>query len=547
MAVRPQHKPSRHNTLKQQPSLGGNRFVTLTMVAAILLGSILFLSNRNRRREGSPSNSIRRGESPLKGGGEVQRANIKEMGPQPTPRYIANMATTVGEYVVSVRQVIGTMSNQNLLSEVDIPLDQVILSLQVMALTERAEKALKGFGESITAVDSQGKSLTTQENKAPVPFPKGLGQLFRLSAPDKKADTLRTVSGEVVLKTKSGTSKKLPFQIKNVFLPLQRHCYGTAALGYLSDEQTKHFTKPQNSTEAASLTSPYAVLVKNPFPPYAPEPDPINQPTRLILSQSYPNEFTLHLPKEAKGESKEVVNCILSIKEAKNGVIEGTFSLTKQGGKEQMESPFRVWDGEPGLFLLPTFPHHQGKPLALRLHLFSHFYQDVPPISDFIPNAPFTLPTGQRGALVSGQTLVEDAPLPGGRLRLTITPQNPSGKAQGVTLLFGESGKWQLGNFPPGIYQVQLTFLEIRRRVSNNQTPEEYIRYRYGLKQLKIENQTQDGIEIRPGGVIHLKPFRIVEGGDPNGKPALEIPPALVLSPRTMRPFRADSSITPSR
>ncbi|MCX6381386.1 MAG: hypothetical protein NT023_18240 [Armatimonadetes bacterium] len=558
MPVREQPNLKRRSLLVKPLRFKGGRFATLVFVAIFVLGTTLFLSNRSRRHRSAASLS-QVGPSPearerLKGGGggpgEPLRANIKEMGPQPTPRYVANMATTTGEYVVSVRQVIGTSAGQNLLSDSNALLEQVILSIQVMALSDRAERSLTKIGAQLTAEDDQGKHLDTAQTKAPVRFHRGLGQLFELTAPTPNAKRLLSVSGEIVLRTEKGESSTLPFHLKNVFLPLMRHYYGTAALGYLLEEEAKQFVQPQNTSDFPYINSPEAVLFKKPFPPYSPEPAPVQLPTRVILSRTFPNELILHLPPEKGVGSKQFLNCTLRVQAENEGAIDGTITLSLPGSSEVKESRFRVWTGEAGLLLLPDFAPRSGKRLGLRLHLLSHPNQESNRPADYIPSAPFALKPGQRGALVSGQIMVGKAPVPGGRMRLEITPRDLTIKRQNVVLFFGESGEWQLGNFAPGVYRFHLDFLDVRHlRTSDMTLPEEYLRYRYGFHQIKIENQTQQDVEVRPGGVIRLKPFRLVEGGEAKGKTLLTVLPAKRSKPLGLSTFnlrKRSSNVTPA-
>lgn len=554
--------PSRQKTEKRLRLLNlqkfrGNRFAALTLVATLSLGAALFLSNRARKRH--PSLSAQAGPNAaarerLKGGGgggggEPVRASIKDMGPQPAPRYIANMATNAGSYVVSVRQVIGTLNGQNLLGGNDTLLEQVILSVQIMALNDEAEKALKGFGERLTAEDDTKQRLETVETKAPVRFKRGLGQIFRLAAPNPKAKRLLNVTGEIVLKTGSGRSETLPFQINNVFLPLTRHYFGAAALGYLSEEDVKRFAQPQEPSGFPFLNSPEAALHKQAFPPYAPEPSPLQLPSRVMLSTLFPNEMSLHLPADRGKSAPNALNVSLRIQPENEGAIDGFIKASFKGG-DAKESRFRAWDGEPALFVLPGFAPRQGKLLVLRLHLFTRLNAERGLTSDYVPPAPFPLKEGQRGALVSAQILAGRAPVPGGSLRVSIKPQDKSVKPERVTLFFDENGEWKLGNFAPGVYDFRLDFLDVRRnRIYSRMSPEDYLPYRYGFKQVKIENRVQTGVEVRPGGLVRLKPFRLMEGADRPGDAPIAAKPSQKAKPLGLSMFhlrRNNSNVTPA-
>ncbi len=525
--VAPNQPRIKNNLAPLKPeNFKGNRFAMYTLVVIFALGATLFLSNYSRKpRRNVPfkASSSPANRELLKGGmsGEAPRANIQDMGPQPVPRYLANMATKTGDYVVSVRQVIGNTGGQNLLAGNATPLAQVILSVQAVALTDEGEKALQGFSATLTAEDDTHARLNTVQTKAPVRFKRGLGQLFQLSAPNVNAKRLLSLNGEVTLKTDSGTDKRLAFQLKNVSLPYTSHYYGVASLGYLSDEEAKRFAQPQNPSDFPFINSPDIVFFKKPFPPYAPESNPIQLPSRVMLSPLFPNDFALYLPSDKAGGATKFLNCSLRIHSEKEGAIEGAMTVSLPGG-EAKASRFQVWDGEAGLFLLPGFAPSGGKPLALRLQLFVHAFQDRYVMSDYIPSASFTLAAGQRGALVSGQMLAGKAPIPGGLVHLEITPRDTSLKPQTVSLYFSESGEWKLGNFAPGIYDFRVDFIDVRRSTLYSKfSSREYLRYRYGFKRVRIENQIQRGVNVRQGGVISLKPFRLVEGGTPNKKSSL--------------------------
>jgi hypothetical protein len=80
-------------------------------------------------------------------------------------------------------------------------------------------------------------------------------------------------------------------------------------------------------------------------------------------------------------------------------------------------------------------------------------------------------------------------------------------------------------------------------------SPEDYLLFRYGFKRVKIENQLQKEVEVRPGGVVRLKPFRLVEGAHSPSDSSLAAKPARQSKPLGLSMFnfrRNNANVTPA-
>ncbi len=176
------------------------------LIACVITLLTLYLQKRERDRVRSPDLRLyammsRGGAVPgtgggggggMLGGGGDRLLNIKDMEPQPLPRFFATLSRPHREYVISVRQVIGNSNQQNLYNNpiynLRVPkLQQVFISLQALSTNKKALEKIVGFETAVRATEDTGTVRQGDSATKVVRFEQGITQIVHLSVEDTDA------------------------------------------------------------------------------------------------------------------------------------------------------------------------------------------------------------------------------------------------------------------------------------------------------------------------------------------------------------------------
>ncbi len=430
--------------------------------------------------------------------------------PQGTPRYFANLSTTAGEYVVSVRQVADfdqgmTLYENALLREMRPPLSRISLSIQVMAASREAIQPIRDFASQLAVTDNKGGKQESLEASRMAEFIQGKARLIVLPPPTKEATYYTKVEGTIILRQEDGTEKQIPFTITNVPLPSQNHLFGLAAanLVTLSAEQSRFDAEGKGIIQGEPA---YAFEEK--FPPFTPETGLLKQPNRLILVPDLVNRFPLALP-TPNGEISLL--CTLTHHPEPESRNPMTIRLEALGNPAKpLEWKFEAYENEPIIltFAMGHFLPNFNQTAGIRLLVFTRpTVETLPTISPLRAD-----PKTKSGSLVM-TAKVGDRPLRYGKAKIEIVYRNGDKTQSGDAIVnLDEDGIGRIHNLPPGNYEVVLKEL---LPFHNNLTPQPdglpAIMRRYHLNQPKLTAQIQKSLTLAPGGQMTLQPWRVVE------------------------------------
>src|SRR5579884_636266 len=479
------------------------------------------------------------------------------MLPQPEPRYVANLADRVGDYCVSVRQVVAGDDRLTLYQNVPPtaprrPLGGLVVSVQVMAARQEALGRIREFTRHLTATDDTGQRLTTQDVSPVVAFPRGLARLVHLSAPAPRARFLVSLEGDLrlvgsgarplhPLARLAGASgfrpdgerrapardhqageppvRVVPFHCAAVPLPGAHHLFGLAAARFLPPAMAAGLKAETDASQGVRvLTGRQIKALRRLFPPYTREPGPFALPTRLILVPDVANSFLLSAPALSNRTRTPVrLACRLTPHSGPDGEIRLQLTVPRAGGLIPLaRADLRAWDNAPLILILPARGGagqiSAQPPLALLLHL----YLDMPPTNSISLDAeslPFKASREERGGAITGAAQAGRQPLGLGTARVKISRtdgQAASSETPVVTqAALDQEGRWRLGNLSPGRYLVQL--LEVNPYISPATVPTSpwnYLRRRFGVTQHAWQHATQDNVIVRAGGEASLLPWQ---------------------------------------
>lgn len=438
--------------------------------------------------------------------------------PQRAPRYLANLAAQAGDYVVSVRQVMGSdnASGRNLYANrppdaIRGPLERMSLSLQVMSPKEEAVANVSDFAAHLVATDDKGRRLASVSNFSMVDFPRGKARVVEMETPAPDAQYLKTLEGEIILR-KYGSTKpeSRTFRIENVPLPVTNHVFGVVSAAYVdASHLTAAPSGPALSNTAISsrlLTGKDADLFRDSFPPARPEPNPLGLPSRVVLRPELENRLRLYTA-SSEGKTPDVWECSLKPRVGLDGEIPLTLELKQGQNTMPLRAEVSVWENEPALVLLSA-RDHKGRSLAVWLQL----YLDAPPDeedSSPLPQRPVPAGQGERGAAMHGQIAFEGVPLRYGRAALEVLHWDATANAWNKPVLakvmLDQDGAWNFANLSPGRYRVRIVSAQpYRSGMSPNGRDADFLRRRYGMTSPLWQNETQE-MTVRAGAFAELQ------------------------------------------
>jgi hypothetical protein len=408
--------------------------------------------------------------------------------------------------------VIGNSNQQSLYNNptynLRVPnLQQAFISLQALSTNKKAVEKLMGFETKVVAIEDTGAVRQADSATKVVRFEQGITQIVHLPMEETKARYFKSVEGNLLL-SENGTERRIPFRLTNIPLPVGQRVFGTASLAYI---QTPRDAISDGSFRTLSSASTQPLLKA--FPPYRPEPAPLQLPWRLLLTQGVENSFPLY----ATGSASPLFQCTIVPTIGADGEISGKITLKKQGASP-FRGEFRMWDQEPSLFVLPTsLGTKEGKRLVLKLNLFLAFdnsnadYEEVA-----IPLSPFPTDGRRRGATIEGTLMANDTPLPRAGLTVEMLPIDERGKSatrlRKIRLVTNNHGRWMLGNNAPGAYRIRvLNIMPRRPDMVPNSDFNEFMKRRFGLERFNVENATLERVELQPGRRVILPTWRFTQ------------------------------------
>lgn len=537
-----ERRPGRGESKANQPR--ANRIIQAASVVAwccVLLGlagAITLWNLRTQARRRRPANghaeisSMQAAMSTMRGDGKSLKGGFGFMlsgsnrAPTRLPRYIANLATEVDDYVVSVRQVLGSVSGQNLYNnyrpQFKRPrLDRPTLSIQIMAPEERSIARIRAFPLNVTAEDEKGRRLSTVDSMERITFPKGMARLVTFSDIDPTARYLKFVEGEfVTARPGAGADQTVRhrFRIENVPLPVKNHVFGVSALT-LVDQQRLPVSATRSPEEVHLLNGKAAAGIRRLFPPFAPETNRLGLPNRLLLQEGVLSRFFLDTVSASDRRSRfPALFCALKVQPKEAGEIEVEWSLGRAGKPEEtVRAVQRLWDDEPAVFVLPARRVLKQQPAGRWIAVLLHLYQEMPIQRPYFGPALTPFPTdGKVGGALVGRVKAGGEPLRNGRVQLMIERLDPDFQSsEGVTrshIPLDKEGTWRFGNMMPGRYRLTLEEAQPYYSAFTKPVPwEEYLRRRYGISEPVWSPSTQE-IVVTPGGFSDLKTWNAGQG-----------------------------------
>lgn len=440
--------------------------------------------------------------------------------PQPIPRYFANLATQVGPYVVSIRQVIleskrrfDLYTNQPE-GTVRPAGDPISLSLQVMCATPEPLQRVADFASRLVLTDNRGQRYVCDNAGQLQTFERGMARIVGSVRLSPDAHYLKSVEGQIRLEpdpaggADAQARHTLSFRIQNVPLPVENHLFGVASAVFLPPEHARAFTV---TGSLVALAPQHTRRLNRLFPPYVPEPGPLRLPNRLLLQSDVTNAFLVPLP-----EGEPPLQCTLRPVLGTDGEIQAECTLAMAGSSgKPVRASLRFWDDEPQVLLCSERALNPDARSARPIALWIHLYTDRP--AEWHPTtSPFPATGRERGGSLIGQVRLGQHPLSRGTVRLEIASLDAtSGTYQNATeleMMLDAEGRWCLANIAPGTYRVRaLRALPYRSAVVRTSDPDAYLRRRCGLKSPVLLQADQSGLRVHGGRQVTVKPFILAE------------------------------------
>jgi hypothetical protein len=456
--------------------------------------------------------------------------------PERTSRYLANLSTEVGDYVVSVRQVFGGRSVQSLyvnppLSAPSTPMGSSLLTLQIMSASPKAMRRVRDFAVNLHIADDAGRPLKATSVYLPVAFEHGLARRIDLSEPSPNARYLQYLEGEILLSEPEEADRssqeeadsreasarnlhRLKFRIDTIPLPVMTHVFGVGGANYVEPSQTQGLGAFDG---LQVLTGARASALRHLFPPYVPDSGPLQQPMRLLMQPDLPNSFRVYLPlpEMATTDNYASLQCSLTPRIKQDGEIALEGTILAPDSTVPVRVAFSVWDNEPVALVLPR---RAGAKEAPRTVLWLCLYLEMPPRDPVGTSAtarPFPAHRGEIGGAIAGQALAGEKPLRFGRAVIDVSRLDGEDAAPSETvtveITLDEEGRWRFANLSPGRYRVQLKdFYPARSDITPRSPEADYLHRRYGLANPVWQDTRQDNLVVRAGSQVSLQPWRLV-------------------------------------
>lgn len=444
------------------------------------------------------------------------------------PRYIANLSTQVGDYLVSVRQISEPRGTRLLIGSPPYPPTgppwlQAYLNLQVLGTRPDALERLRGFATHLTAIDNTGHRLDLVETPQVFPLTHGRGGLVHLGSLAQDARYLKSLDGDLLVARAeqadaAGTPPMaLRFHLDNVPIPETHHIYGVVAARYLDASHARQAAFLAHGKESVALTGKQADAWKSLFPPEVMDTGPLSLPVHLLLQPGIENRFPVSVPALIGKGTRDTIECALTPQIGADGELALRLAVTPDAASTPtVQLPIRTWDNAPVVMLLPSGSaspsRHSHRPLALWLNLY---LERPAPNELLLPAFPFPAGREQQGGELVGQVIVAGEPLQLGSVRLTITRADarglPIGEPTRLHVGLDNEGRWRFANIAPGSYVVQYQTLYpfFSNAVPATSPLPDYLRRRYGITDTAWEQPAPANAVVRAGGRTVLPAWEI--------------------------------------
>ncbi|NUQ70698.1 MAG: hypothetical protein HUU17_07735 [Chthonomonadales bacterium] len=383
-------------------------------------------------------------------------------------RIIANLSSTAGPYLVSIRQIFAADRVRNLLdpplarSGDTGPIGPWQLVLQVNTIGKSAG-AFTIDMDQLHMVDDRGSRLHRLNPPLTIgqslPISGGRSFTAFYSAPEPSATLISRLDGTVRETSVDGRFRDYPFVIVNAPLPTRERYYGGVRVLTLDDTISRQLPRDGGILVGSSI----AGAMRG------------SQTDASILELPY---LRLTLPKGAAASLSALLpagrpRCTLMA----TGEPGDNIRVSVVIGSRRWQA--HVWEREPMLLVMP-----ENGPLSRRAFLVQLGYRDQ---ASLLPSArPIYPATGKQpaGSIVLTMT-VKDRPLGPGLLQVHIGRHQGQGwgPMRSVTVPVRSNSEAIIANIAPGRYLLELSMDTFRPLGTSPPLPMDlYLRRRYGVQ-----------------------------------------------------------------
>jgi hypothetical protein len=421
------------------------------------------------------------------------------------PRLVANLATRVGDVIVSVRQAYAADRVRSLFDNArqtgPLGVWQLVLQSNIRSrggADASASPATDARGpdvdiRDVIAIDDHGVTMTPVEPPVPLggstPTAGGRSYTFFLSAPHARAELIRTIRGKLHWLDSGVARSPQPFEITNVPLPGTERLFGEmtplrsgsrsgrpAAPGLLVgaslDDVIRYASSDLDMTDLPYLRLVLPVGVETGIQPVLPRTAP---------------QVTLSATPDADG------NIAVRVR-----VGPSRYQVT-------------VWDREPFALVLPGGANET--PTVLQMNLSRSDETIMLPAARALFAAEGRTPAGSVVVPFS----VRGRPVGPAVVPVTIRRLNGSQWTQGETTEapIRANGQAIIANLRPGTYRFRFHAERLAPLgVTGGMTLERYLLKRYKVAFGRWDDAVEQEIEVLPGGRAYGRPVRFLPRGE---------------------------------
>jgi hypothetical protein len=411
------------------------------------------------------------------------------------PRLFASMAARAGAYLISVRQLYSGNYMRHILHRNGAygePLGKIQIVLQTMPL--RDTKASYHIDlTSLKAVDDTGRALnavpSADNTSKPIALPNCAVQMAALEEPDVQSRTLQSLSGTLVETDSNGTTRRIPFTLTNLPLPVGKRMFGKMTPGKIEIAKAKHL--PDGLTVILGLEAERLSTQAQPCTEYSALPE-----QQLVIAPGLPTK--IGIPEE-QGDSR----IVLKVTAAPMGMMQIEMRDREHTWKG------KAFDCEPILIVRPKETRGKTrKVVMIRLSRDTSYQRNMPsaPLS-FIP------PPGQAGGAIMSGVVVQGRPFGEGFTLIKMWRYEEKGVSPPKVLRvpISADGTYTLPNVSPGRYRMERFAKDLIPVLPYDETPgpiEEFLLHRFDAAEGRWTGETVDDIVVRSGQRTTVPPLQ---------------------------------------